>query len=71
MHKLMCRFVATTKKIFDPNLDTACPVGIPSNKQGDSTTVCLNMPARSSAPARLFLSLVESIHLQANKFVCG
>ena len=32
MNKLMCRFVATTKKkkkIPDPNLDTACPAGIP------------------------------------------
>ena len=33
MHKLMCRFVTTTKKkIPDPNLDTACPAGIPCNK---------------------------------------
>ena len=37
MNKLMCRFVATTKKkkkkkIADPNLDTACPAGIPCNK---------------------------------------
>ena len=34
MNKLMCRFVATTKKkkkIADPNLDTACPAGIPCN----------------------------------------
>ena len=33
MHKLMCRFVTTTKKkIPDPNLDTACPAGIPCNQ---------------------------------------
>ena len=34
MNKLMCRFVATTKKkIADPNLDTACPAGIPCKKK--------------------------------------
>ena len=37
MHKLMCRFVITTKKIKkkipNPNLDTACPAGIPCNYQ--------------------------------------
>ena len=32
MHKLICRFVTTTKKIPDRNLDTACPAGIPCNK---------------------------------------
>ena len=33
MNKLMCRFVATTKKKkkTDPNLDMACPAGIPCN----------------------------------------
>ena len=31
MHKLMCTFVATTKKIPDQNLDTSCPAGIPCN----------------------------------------
>ena len=35
MHKLMWRFVTTTKKkkIPDRNLDTSCPAGIPSNKK--------------------------------------
>ena len=36
MHRLMCTFVATTKKkkkIPDPNLDTACPAGILCNKR--------------------------------------
>ena len=35
MHKLMCRFVTTTKKkkkIPDQNLDTACTACIPCNK---------------------------------------
>ena len=34
MHKLMWRFVTTTKKkkIPDRNLDTSCPAGIPCNK---------------------------------------
>ena len=38
MNKLMSGFLATTKKkkkkkeIADPNLDTACPAGIPCNK---------------------------------------
>ena len=36
MHKLICRFVTTTKKkkkIPDRNLDTASPAGIPCKKQ--------------------------------------
>ena len=34
MHKLMWRFVTTTKKkkIPDRNLDMSCPAGIPCNK---------------------------------------
>ena len=36
IHKLICRFVTTTKKkkkeIPDLNLDTACPAGIPCNQ---------------------------------------
>ena len=42
MNKLMCRFVATTKKkkeIPDPNLDTACPAGIPCNKRITNTLI--------------------------------
>ena len=40
MHKLMCRFVTTRKekkkkKIPDPNLDTACPAGIPCKNQDE------------------------------------
>ena len=33
MHKLMCRFVATTKEIPDLNLDTSYPTGIPCKKE--------------------------------------
>ena len=34
MHKLICRFVTTTKekKIPNRNLDTSCPAGISCNK---------------------------------------
>ena len=49
MHKLMWRFVTTTKKkkkIPDPNLDTACPAGIPRKNQTcsvNSSTSSLQM----------------------------
>ena len=54
MNKLMCRFVATTKKkkkkkkIADPNLDTACPAGIPCNEtfRSKSPVLKVEMEAR-------------------------
>ena len=51
MNKLMCRFVATTKekkKIPDPNLDTACPAGIPCNNLSGSN--CISLRKFSNLP---------------------
>ena len=66
MNKLMCRFVATTKKkkkkkIADPNLDTACPTGIPCNKM--CFTRCLLHQTHALRTIKRHLSASDAVRL--------
>ena len=68
MNKLMCRFVATTKKkIADPNLDTACPAGIPCKYNFNVFFYVLkyqdwvNLPTTEASVGLKYLSGIEHL----------
>ena len=59
MHKLICRFVTTTKKkIPDRNLDTSCPTGIPCKKKKNKMPAILAL--------RVMLGLIQLFQLYAS-----